>query len=128
MGFAVRAGGAVAAVAAALTLGACGSGSSDVAQDPASTAATSPPPSSAAPDGPDCTAVWTDGRMLPTSYHGCAASSGWVKAQIYHCSDGHRMVTYAHAFYAQPGHKITRSESTLAKDTAFRHTMAVCGA
>lgn len=124
----VRAGAAVAAVAVALTLGACGSGSSNVAQDPATSPATSPSASNTTPDGPTCNAVWSDGRRLPATYHGCASSAGWVKASAYDCSDGHRMVTYAHAFYAVPGHTITRSASTLAKDAAFRHVMAVCGA
>jgi hypothetical protein len=128
MTIAVRAGAVVAAVAAAVTLGACGSSSSNVAQDPATAPASSPSAAGTTPDGPACTAVWTDGRTLPASYRGCATSAGWVKAQPYQCSDGHRMVTYAHAFYAQPGHKITRSASTLAKDAAFRHLMVVCGA
>jgi hypothetical protein len=75
-----------------------------------------------------CATVWRDGRTLDAAYRGCVTSQGWVKAQVYQCADGHRMVTFAHVFYAQPGRRITRSDSTLAKDTAFRHTMAVCGA
>ena len=63
--------------------------------------------------------------MLDTAYRGCVTSKGWVKAQVYECSDGHRMMTFAHVFYAQPGRKITPSDTTLAKDAAFRHTMAV---
>jgi hypothetical protein len=127
----VRARAAVAAVSAVLTLGACGSDSSTTAADPAdggtgSATATSTP--SPEPTGPACATVWRDGGMLDSAYHGCVTSKGWVKAQVYQCSDGHRMVTFAHVFYAQPGRRITRSDTTLAKDTAFRHTMAVCGA
>jgi hypothetical protein len=128
MGIVVRAGAAVAAV---LALGACGSTSSTVAADPGTAPPTSTSPSptgSPTPDSPRCAGVWNDGRTLPASYRGCAASQGWVKAQVYQCSDGHRIVTYAHAFYAAPGHTITRSASTLAKDTDFRHLMATCGA
>jgi hypothetical protein len=51
-----------------------------------------------------------------------------VKAQVYQCSDGHHLVTYAHAFYAAPGRTISRAATTLAKDHGFRQTMAVCGA
>lgn len=127
----VRSAAAVAAAAVVLTLGACGSSSSTVADDPGTAPPSSITPSptqSSAPTTPACASVWSRGRMLPAAYHGCAASQGWVKAQAYQCSDGHKIVTYAHAFYAAPGHKITRSASTLAKDTAFRHLMAVCGA
>ena len=133
MSIGVRGGAAVAAVSAVLTLGACGSDSSTTAADPAGSASPSTPSSSAttsAPDptGPACAAVWRSGRMLDTAYRGCVTSQGYVKAQVYQCSDGHRMVTFAHVFYAQPGRKITRSDTTLAKDAAFRHSMAVCGA
>ena len=126
-----RAGAAVAAVSAVLALGACGSDSSTTAADPAggvSPSASQTPTSSPAPDSPTCATVWRDGRQLDTAYRGCATSQGWVKAQVYQCSDGHRLVTFTHAFYAQPGRKITRSDTTLAKDPAFRHLMAVCGA
>ena len=126
----VRGGAAVAAVSAVLTLGACGSDSSSTtAADPAgSVSPSSTPSASTDPTGPACATVWRDGQMLDTAYRGCVTTQGWVKAQVYECSDGHRMVTFAHVFYAQPGRKITRSDTTLAKDTAFRHTMAVCGA
>ena len=133
MRIAVRAGAAVAAVSAVLALSACGSDSSTTAADPAGSASpSSSAPSSATPSpdptGPACATVWRDGRVLDTAYRGCVTSKGWVKAQVYECSDGHRMMTFAHVFYAQPGRKITRSDTTLAKDAAFRHTMAVCGA
>ena len=127
----VRAGAAVAALSAALTLGACGSDSSTTAADPAGSAAPSSsatPTASPDPTGPACATVWRNGRTLETAYRGCVTPQGWVKAQVYQCADGHRVVTFAHVFYAQPGRRITRSDSTLAKDTAFRHTMAVCGA
>ena len=124
----MRAGSAVAAVSAVLTLGACGSDSSTTAADPAGSATLSSPTASPTPTGPSCATVWHDGGTLDTAYRGCVTPQGWVRAQVYQCSDGHRMVTFAHVFYAQPGRKITRSDTTLAKDTAFRHTMAVCGA
>jgi len=66
--------------------------------------------------------------VLPHTYRGCTTSAGWVKAQVYQCEDGHRLVTYAHSFYAVPGRTISRAATTLAKDHGFRHTMAVCGA
>lgn len=118
------------AVLAALTLTGCGSNdSSSVAQDSAPSSAT---PSATSggnpPQGPTCGHVWRDGATLPHDYSGCVVSSTWVKAQIYQCSDGHHLVTYAHTFYAVPGRKITRSATTLAKDEGFQHTMAVCGA
>jgi hypothetical protein len=72
--------------------------------------------------------VWKDGATLPQPYRGCATTAGWVKAQVYQCSDGHRVVTYAHAFYAVPGRTISQAATTLAKDHGFRQTMAVCGA
>ena len=129
MRIAGRAGAAVAAVSVVLTLGACGSDSSTTAADPAGSASVSSTPTpSSTPTGPNCATVWRNGRMLDTAYRGCVTPQGWVKAQVYQCSDGHRMVTFAHVFYAQPGRRITRSDTTLAKDTAFRHTMAVCGA
>ncbi len=130
-----RAGAVVAALSAVLTLGACGSSdSSTTAADPA--AGTSPSASASSPSSdpssdptsPTCATVWRDGAVLDTKYVGCATPKGWVKAQVYQCSDGHRVMTFAHAFYAQPGRKITRSDTTLAKDPAFRHLMAVCGA
>ena len=126
-----RAGAAVAAVSAVLALGACGSDSSTTATDPASGASpsvTETPSTTPAPQSPTCATVWRNGQALDTAYRGCATSKGWVKAQVYQCSDGHRLVTFSHAFYAQPGRKITRSDTTLAKDPAFRHLMAVCGA
>ena len=130
MRIAMRAGAAVAAVSAVLALGACGSDSSTTAADPAGSASPSasrPPPPRPRPARRARRSGATVG-MLDTAYRGCATSQGWVKAQVYQCSDGHRLVTFAHVFYAQPGRKITRSDTTLAKDAAFRHTMAVCGA
>ena len=109
----------------------CGSDSSTVAQDPTTSAPTSPSTSTAPaadPSGPVCTEVWKKGGRLPSSYRGCVADAGWVKAEIYQCSDGHRLVTYAHAFYASPGRTISRAATTLAKDHDFGQTMAVCGA
>jgi len=127
-----RGGAALTAVAAVLTLGACGSDSSTTAADPAAGASSPTSASSSAepgtPTSPTCATVWQDGQQLDTAYAGCATEQGWVKAQVYQCSDGHRVVTFAHAFYAQPGRKITRSDTTLAKDPAFRHMMAACGA
>jgi hypothetical protein len=125
---------AAAALLTAATLAGCGSGgSSTVAQDPGGGSTT---PSSSqtgtsgdqTPHSPACAKVWKNGATLPASYHGCATQGGWVKAQVYHCSDGHRLVTYAHAFYASPGRSIARAATTLAKDHDFRHTMAICGA
>jgi hypothetical protein len=117
---------------AAGTLAGCGSdSSSSVAQDPVTSSPTTPSTSHTSdptPDGPACTAVWKKDTTLPQSYRGCVADAGWVKAQVYYCSDGHRLVTYAHAFYARPGRTISRAATTLAKDDDFQQTMAVCGA
>ena len=126
-----RVGAAVAAVSAVLTLGACGSDTSTTATDagaPAASTSQTPDAKPSTPTSPTCDAVWRDGRQLDTAYAGCATDKGWVKAQVYECSDGHRVVTFAHVFYAQPGRKITRSDSLLAKDPAFRQMMAACGA
>ena len=116
----------------AATLAACGSDeSSTVAQDPGQGASTPAAPTSSAdtdPAGPTCGAVWKKGATLPHSYRGCVADAAWVKAEVYQCSDGHRLVTYAHAFYASPGRTISRAATTLAKDQGFQQTMAVCGA
>jgi hypothetical protein len=124
-----RAAGAVAAAVLTLALGACGSDSSTVAQDPGSSPVS--PTSSATGSGnagPMCSHVWRDGVRLPHGYRGCTTAQGWVKAQVYVCSDGHKVVTYAHTFYARSGRTITKSSSALAHDHAFRHLMAVCGA
>lgn len=123
----------VTAVLAALTLAGCGSkDSSTTAQDPAPSSPSSASMSATSggnpPQGPTCAHVWRAGATLPHDYRGCAVSAKWVKAQIYECSDGHRLVTYAHTFYAVPGRRITRSATTLAQDQGFQHTMAVCGA
>jgi hypothetical protein len=120
---------AVAVLTAAL-LTACGSDdSSSLAQDLAPSSPSMSATSGAnPPQGPTCGHVWRDGRALPSDYRGCATAGGWVKAQVYQCSDGHRMVTYAHVFYASPGRTISRAATTLAKDPDFRQTMAVCGA
>lgn len=123
--------GAAAAGVLTLALGACGSGSSTVAEDPATSPA-GPTSSATGSDhanaGPACAHVWRDGVRLPQGYDGCQAAQGWVKAQVYECSDGHRIVTYAHAFYARSGRTITKSSTALAHDHAFRRMMAVCGA
>ena len=119
-----------AALLTAGLLAGCGSGSSNaVAQDPAgsSTPATHDA-GRTDPTSPTCAHVWRDGETLPLGYRGCATTAGWVKAQVYQCSDGHHLVTYAHAFYAAPGRTISRAATTLAKDQGFRQTMAVCGA
>ena len=127
--------GAAALAAAALltagTLAGCGSDSSTVAQDPTESTPTVPSTSQTPgqdPTGPVCAKVWKKGTTLPHSYRGCVTDAGWVKAVVYQCSDGHRLVTYAHAFYASPGRTISRAATTLAKDHGFRQTMAVCGA
>jgi hypothetical protein len=126
------AGFATATLLAAATLAGCGSDSSStVAEDPGPSGPTTPAQShssDATPDGPPCTAVWKRGETLPHAYRGCVADEGWVKAQVYYCSDGHRLVTYAHAFYASPGRSISRAATTLVKDHGFRQTMRVCGA
>ena len=127
----VRFAGAAAAAVLTLALGACGSVSSTVAQDPGSSPA-APTSSATGSDsgstGPACAHVWRDGVRLPHTYRGCSTAQGWVNAQVYECSDGHRIVTYAHAFYARSGRTITKSSTALAHDHAFRHIMAVCGA
>lgn len=119
-----------AALLTAGLLAGCGSGSSNaVAKDPATSS--SPATTGAGrtePTSPTCAHVWRDGGTLPQRYRGCATTAGWVKAQVYQCSDGHHLVTYAHAFYAAPGRTISRAATTLAKDHGFRQTMAVCGA
>jgi hypothetical protein len=122
---------AAAALLAAGVLAGCGSDSSAVAQDPTTSGPTQAPTSTTPdpdPTGPTCTKVWKKGGKLPPSYRGCVADAGWVKAEVYQCSDGHRLVTYAHAFYASPGRTISRAATTLAKDHDFKQTMAVCGA
>jgi hypothetical protein len=127
----VRAAGAAAAAMLTLALGACGSDSSTVAQDPGSSPAaptSSATGSASGNTGPGCAHVWRDGVRLPHTYRGCSTAQGWVKAQVYECSDGHRIVTYAHAYYARSGRTITKSPTALADDHAFRRIMAVCGA
>jgi hypothetical protein len=121
---------AAATLLAAGTLAGCGSdSSSSVAQDPGPSGTPTPSHTSkGSPTGPACAKVWKDGATLPHSYRGCTTTAGWVKAEVYECSDGHRLVTYAHAFYASPGRSISRAATTLAKDHGFQHTMAVCGA
>jgi len=137
MGIAGSAGRIVGLTAAGLltaaTLAACGSGdSSTVAQDPG--AGTPPTPTASAsrggnpPQGPTCDSVWKKDAKLPTVYRGCVSDSKWRKAEVYQCSDGHRLVTFAHVFYASPGRTISRAATTLAKDQDFQQTMAVCGA
>jgi hypothetical protein len=133
MGITVRFAGAAASLLTAFVLAGCGSDdSSGVAEDPATSPATSPPTSDstqAAHAGPACSAVWRAHHRLPSSYKGCTDESGtFVKAQVYYCSDGHRLITYAHTFYAVPGRTVSQAETTLAHDQAFQHTMAVCGA
>lgn len=116
----------------AATLAGCGSGdSSSVAQDPGASASTPAATTSSTttdPSGPTCSDVWKKGAKLPHSYRGCVGDAGWVKAQVYQCSDGHRLVTFAHVFYAVPGRTISRAATTLAQDQEFQQTMAVCGA
>jgi hypothetical protein len=124
---------AAAGLLTAATLAACGSDdSSTVAQDPGG-AVPSTPGSSAdqggsPPQGPTCGSVWKKDAKLPTVYRGCASDSKWIKAEVYQCSDGHRLVTFDHVFYASPGRTISRAATTLAKDQDFQQTMAVCGA
>ncbi|MGA8245441.1 MAG: hypothetical protein WB797_00905 [Nocardioides sp.] len=125
----VRTSAAAAAAVLTLALGACGSGSSTVAEDPGtSPTAPSSSPTGSAHSGPACSHVWRDGVRLSPGYRGCSTAQGWVKAQVYECADGHRLVTYAHTFYARMGRTITRTSTTLAHDHTFRHLMAVCGA
>jgi hypothetical protein len=122
---------AAAALLAASVLAGCGSDSSTVAQDPTTSGASQPTTGTSTPSGPTgpiCGTVWKKGGKLPRSYRGCVADAGWVKAEVYQCSDGHRLVTYAHAFYASPGRTISRAATTLARDHDFKQTMAVCGA
>ncbi len=123
---------ATATVLLAGLLAGCGSGDSSAqAPDPGAMGPSTPSAAtsgSTEPSGPACTQVWKGGSTLPRGYRGCVTSAGWVKAQVYQCSDGHRLVTYAHAFYASPGRSISRAATTLAKDDGFQHTMAVCGA
>ena len=128
-------GGAAALAAAALltagTLAGCGSDSSTVAQDPTESTPTVPSTSQTPgedPTGPICARSGRRARSCRTSYRGCVTDAGWVKAEVYQCSDGHRLVTYAHAFYASPGRTISRAATTLAKDHGFQQTMAVCEA
>jgi hypothetical protein len=125
---------ATAGLLAAGLLAGCGSDTSKtVAQDPGAANSAASPSSAASsapssPRTPRCAQVWQNGARLPQPYRGCATAAGWVKAQVYQCEDGHRLVTYAHAFYASPGRTISRAATTLAKDQGFRHTMAACGA
>jgi hypothetical protein len=121
----------IATLLTAATLVGCGSSdSSTVAADPAPSASDTASATTGGdpPQGPTCGHVWRDGRQLPQDYRGCATDASWVKAEVYQCSDGHRLVTYAHAFYASPGRTISRAATTLAKDHGFRQIMAVCGA
>jgi hypothetical protein len=122
---------AFATVLTAASLTACGNGgSSTVAADTPPSSPVSPSATSGGnpPQGPTCGHVWRARKQLPRDYRGCVTGAGWVKAQVYQCSDGHRLVTYAHVFYASPGRTISRAATTLAKDQGFQQTMAVCGA
>jgi hypothetical protein len=125
---------AAAGLLTAATLAACGS-SDSVAEDPgvgASSPITSPSSDGttapSGPTGPACATVWKKGGQLPHAYKGCMSDAKWVKAEVYQCSDGHRLITFAHVFYASPGRTISRAATTLAQDQDFRQTMAVCGA
>lgn len=122
---------AATALLAAGVLAGCGSDSSTVAQDPGTTAptvSTSSTPPASTHTGPHCATVWKKGATLPHTYRGCVDDTGWVKAEVYQCSDGHRLVTFSHTYFASPGRTISRAATTLAKDHDFQQTMAVCGA
>jgi hypothetical protein len=129
--------GVAAVLLAASALAGCGSGSSATAQDPAQsntptadapTSGPADPTTSSAPTSPACAKVWKSGARLPAHYRGCAAATGWVKADPSYCEDGHRLVTFAHRFWAAPGRTISRAATTLATDQDFQHTRAACGA
>jgi hypothetical protein len=135
MKISARAVGAAASTVLGLGLAAglagCGGDSSTAAQDPAasvSPSATSSASKHAAPDGPACTTVWHAGATLPHTYKGCTADAAWVRPDVYRCEDGHRLVTYAHTYYAQPGKSVTKVSTTLGHDPQFQAELSHCGA
>ena len=80
---------------------------------------------STTPDWPTCASVWKGGATLKRSYQGCLAGGEPVKADKILCSFGTPIVTYAHRFYAEPGHEI-HDEGSLKKSAEFQHDLSVC--
>jgi len=78
-----------------------------------------------APDWPACGSVWKGGVTLTRSYKGCLEGGEPVKADKILCSFGTPIVTYAHRFYAEPGHEI-HDEGSLKKSAEFQHDVSVC--
>jgi len=118
-----------------LALGGCGSETADSASDPTASQSTpsdpvlttSPtsPTTEAVPDWPACDSVWKGGATLKRSYRGCLDSEEPVKADRILCSFGTPIVTYAHRFYAQPGHQI-HDEGSLKDSAEFQHDIDIC--
>ncbi len=120
------------AVVGALVLAGCGSSSSTVATDPAttpsaSTHATSPTHSASPIPGnvPACSKVWHSGARLPASYPGCHVGATMVTADRLSCSSGQRIVRYDNRFYAVPGGVIHHSQD-LRHNRTYLHSIRVC--
>jgi len=117
----------------ALALAGCGSESGDSASAPtvATQSAESPTdqptsaPTKATPDWPSCGSVWKGGATLKRSYKGCLDDGEPVKADRILCSFGTPIITYAHRYYAQPGHQI-HDEGSLKKSAEFQHDLDIC--
>ena len=121
-----------------LALGGCGSETADSASDPTASQSTPSDPASttsptsqtsptteAVPEWPACDSVWKGGATLKRSYKGCLDGEEPVKADRILCSFGTPIVTYAHRFYAQPGHQI-HDEGSLKDSAEFQHDIDVC--
>jgi hypothetical protein len=79
----------------------------------------------ATPDWPACGSVWKGGATLKRSYKGCLDDGEPVKADRILCSFGTPIVTYAHRYYAQPGHQI-HDVGSLKKSSEFQHDLDIC--
>ena len=126
-------------VALAGGLAGCGDGSSDSASDPTGTSTGTPsgtdaPTDSdgsteAAPDGPACADVWTDGGSLPGSYRGCVDQDGeLVEPDALACSSGQRIISFDDRYYSVPGGVIHMATASLRKDRDYRAAVLRCRA
>lgn len=116
-------------VTAALSLAGCGSAdpaaTDSVATSPTPAATSSSPPASK-PAQPDCATVWVAGQRLPKPYRGCLEGTKLQQPELYRCSSGQHVTTYAHKFYAVQSRPIIEVAVSLVKDKAFRTLLADC--
>jgi len=75
---------------------------------------------------PACSQVWVSGQTLPKNYNGCTNRKMFVAPVTHECTDGSSLTTYDDKFYALLGGPISKAQTEIADDPAYKRVLNSC--